>query len=370
MKTSHLEFSRGLLTPRKDIAELSPGVSRSELVTSQRLRRIEGVYLSSERQFTDRTEAADEVGQLVRHTLLFGSLASTGRLWSRNAETDSVETNCFGHSIVASELMDELEIPHTISFVNGHSFITLFDGESDQAHMVDPPSKNLFLDIDGLVHGTHSLQQLQNATEHHQVATNIIDTEGLMARIPRKPRAQLIEEHPWLSIGSTMSGVNQDTQTGFDKTQLIMRTYLPETGRQVLQYYGMVGQRMLEREYLQAAEEAGALFGLYPELDARNKLAPAVTLRHELGRLGAVEAMQDLAAVIDSSLWYGDPTEDRTANRYFWLDTLRHIGSKFEDPELIEIARDGYKDLTTVIPSARHKAHRATIMANRLTDAS
>ncbi len=82
MKLDHIRESAGLLTPRKDIADRDPDLRRTELTTSQRFKRIEAVFLSSEQTFTDRAEAANEVGHMVQQTLMFGTMARRdGRVW-------------------------------------------------------------------------------------------------------------------------------------------------------------------------------------------------------------------------------------------------------------------------------------------------
>ncbi|HEY1085934.1 MAG TPA: hypothetical protein VGE34_04400 [Candidatus Saccharimonadales bacterium] len=358
MIESHFNRSKGLLTPRKDIAEKSPGITRSELTTSQRLRRVEAVYLSSEQGFADQIEAANEVGHMVRQTLLFGNTTLHEPLWRKDESTDSVQTNCYGHTIVASELLDAVEIPHTISFANGHMFITMFDPKSRDAHMVDSPSKELFLDIDDLVQGDHPLEQLDDK----KVATNILDASGIIRQIHRQDRDEVIARHQWLSTDDMLRPARRGAPPRLNNSKLVMRTYSAAAGREVAWHYGLMRQGIIQRDLNLATREAKEMFAMYPEVDTRAKLGGLVALRHKLGQLGLVEEMQDIAAVVDSSL----PEDDKTTNRYFWFDTIRHIGSMYEDPELLADAEEGYGQFVGVIGSARQKVTRAHNMGERL----
>ncbi len=300
MNVVSLHYSYDLLTPRKDIADKDPNLRRSPLVTSQRFRRVEAVYDTSPKEFSDTVEAADEIGNMVRQTLSFGSMVDTNsRLWSWDKRTDALQTNCFGHAIVASELMDAVGIQHYISFVNGHSFVTIFDNDNRQAHMVDPPTKELFLDIDSSVMGVWPNTLFQQNPELKCV-TNMINTSELIANIVRKPRSRILFENPWLTKHTGKIIRPEDTEDS--NHILVMRTYPSEAGRDVLVNYGMAMEYLSHGSVHSALDRFRQLEGLYPDIEARNGLALATRLRHTLFQEDLFDEMEDVGRVVDASL--------------------------------------------------------------------
>jgi len=346
MDTSSLHFSRDLLTPRKDISDRDPELRRSPLVSSQRLRRIEAVYEGSERHFDDAVEAADEVGHMVRQTLSFGSLVTRDvKLWGWDEGADTVRTNCFGHTVVTSELLDAVGIEHYVSFVNAHSFITLFDQNGRRAHMVDSPTKDLFLDIDGAVIGKWPNEALEQDPDS-LFATNMLDTVAVLGRITRKPSSQILLQNDWLRGGASKA-LKPNYDETLSSTSLIMRSYPSEIGRDVLVNYGMTLQYALRGDIHSAIDRFRRLEGVYPDIDIANQLFLAKKLRDRLLKEKLYGEMEDIARVVDNSLVKEGPHMDRTPNKYFLLDTLRMIAFANNDPELLRGVADAYSEFGT-----------------------
>ena len=367
MDYRHFRHAGDLLTPRKDITDRDPNLNQTPLVTSQRLRRIEVVYKSSEKTFDDKVEAADEIGHMVRQTLSFGSIAAgTPRLWGWDERTETVRTNCFGHTIISSELMDAIGVPHMISFVNAHSFITLLSEDSRHAHMVDPPTKDLFLDIDSAVHGRWP-QAVFEHDEAARYATNTLDTRAVLGRVVRKSSERVKMENRWLDArqGKVVTPKYDENEVA---DALIMRTYRPKDGREVLENYGMAMQYTLVGQLDSALDRFRKLEGVYPDVEAGNKLALARLLRDRLFRLKRYEEAEDVVRVVDESLEKNGTLPDRTPNKYFVLDTLRSIAFAHHQPDILEALSEAYVDEFGHDSLTTGKAQRARHLARVAVD--
>lgn len=358
MKLDHIKYAHGELTPRKNIADLEPGVNRMEIVDSQRFKRIEAVLKSSEGTFSDQTEAADEVGAMVRQTLLFGSMAIRERLWSYDERSDATVTNCLGFTIVSSELLEAIGVDHTISFCNGHSFITMFNPVTDEIQMMDTASKELYLNIDGAVSGLKPPHSLKDS----KVSTNLLDTSTIIAQGGRRDATDFLYRHPWLRNGPGSMMMRSDVPR-LGSTH-ILRTYLPGLGREVLNDYGMAEENLIGNQLYEAVGYFSKLEGVYPHLGAENKLGIATPLRDKLARAGLVEEMLKIGTVVDGSLLKDGPSPDRTTNIFFLLDTKRRIAHDNGDASsLFEIA-DQYEKIGGTL--ARAKAKKTRIYAQNL----
>ncbi len=363
MKLAHIRESAGLLTPRKDIADRDPGLNRTELISSQRLRRIEAVYLGSEQTFADKVEAANEVGHMVRQTLLFGSMVKQGnQLWTEDAETDSMKTNCYGHTIVTSELLDALAIPHSISFANGHSFVTMFDEEGSYAHMIDAPSKDLFVELDSAVYGNWPATVLED--EGVKCVTNMLDTSKILAQVKRKQPYEMLQEHPWLTHAKLVHVDEEPTASGV--YVVMMRTYRPKEGREMLRHYAMAFQYMHNGSLGSALDAFVQLEGYYPDVDKENRLQLASKLRERLAKAGLIDQMEDVARVVDESLAKDGPAEDRTSNQYFLLDTARRMAYLSGSDEALDDVAEGYLHVGRVTELAKGKQKRARNLAAQI----
>ena len=284
-------------------------------------------------------------------------------MWSWDDRTETVETNCYGHTVVTSELLEAAGIDHFISFVNSHSFVSLFDTAGRRAHMVDAPAKDLFLDIDGAVIGGWPTQYFEQHPGE-KFATNMLDTVALIGRITRKPTAQVLSENEWLQAGAGKV-LKPNYDETLSTTHLIMRSYTPAIGREMLVNYGMTLQYALTGDIQSSVDYFRRLEGVYPDIDIANKLYLAKKLRDRLLKAGMYGEMEDVARVVDNSLVKSGPNEDRTPNKYFLLDTLRIIAFANEDSELLYGVAEAYKEFGND-KLTRGKSQRARLLARKI----
>ena len=278
-------LSTQLLTPRSDIAE-KRGIKRELLLESEKLCDIKNVYKKSDKTFDDIAEAAKSVAELVRETLYFGS---TGRD-SRELNADNIAkyevANCYGHTIVASECLEELNIEHFISYANQHTFITLFDRESDRSFMIDVLTKELRCEMTMAV-GLASSHPLNEFSCGELKSQNILKADELLKQLPATVnRAKFIDKRPWFMFPD-----GKDYSDGYGKCALLqMLTFPSIPGRLLLldDYSARINQ--LNGRYEAAAEKIEDLSGIYLDIDPRNKLEEVDKLCRELINKGGVGA--------------------------------------------------------------------------------
>lgn len=339
-------LSTQLLTPRSDIAE-KRGIKRELLLESEKLCDIKNVYKKSDKTFDDIAEAAKSVAELVRETLYFGS---TGRD-SRELNADNIAkyevANCYGHTIVASECLEELNIEHFISYANQHTFITLFDRESDRSFMIDVLTKELRCEMTMAV-GLASSHPLNEFSCGELKSQNILKADELLKQLPATVnRAKFIDKRPWFMFPD-----GKDYSDGYGKCALLqMLTFPSIPGRLLLldDYSARINQ--LNGRYEAAAEKIEDLSGIYLDIDPRNKLEEVDKLCRELINKGGWEQAVRVASAVNDSL----PSSDNSKNRLFLPDVMRKVAKKNKDPNILNEAIKLYEEIIKSKPYKRDR---------------
>lgn len=339
-------LSTQLLTPRSDIAE-KRGIKRELLLESEKLCDIKNVYKKSDKTFDDIAEAAKSVAELVRETLYFGS---TGRD-SRELNADNIAkyevANCYGHTIVASECLEELNIEHFISYANQHTFITLFDRESDRSFMIDVLTKELRCEMTMAV-GLASSHPLNEFSCGELKSQNILKADELLKQLPATVnRAKFIDKRPWFMFPD-----GKDYSDGYGKCALLqMLTFPSIPGRLLLldDYSARINQ--LNGRYEAAAEKIEDLSGIYLDIDPRNKLEEVDKLCRELINKGGWEQAVRVASAVNDSL----PSSDNSKNRLFLPDVMRKVAKKNKDPDILNEAIKLYEEIIKSKPYKRDR---------------
>lgn len=174
-------IATGLQTPKRRIANECPGTQRQELMESQALLAIQEQYTQSSKKFDDMVYAAREVGALVRETLDFGVTTNSTPLLEATAIAQNEATNCYGHTIVASECLERIGVEHCISYANQHTFVTLFDRQGDGAFMLDVATKELWCDMTSAIGGEDPLNQFAKGELR---AINTLYSRELLRQLP------------------------------------------------------------------------------------------------------------------------------------------------------------------------------------------
>lgn len=329
-------LSTQLLTPRSDIAE-KRGIKRELLLESKKLCNIKSVYEKSDKTFDDIAEAAKSVTELVRETLYFGSTGSGSRELNADNIAKYEVANCYGHTIVASECLEELNIEHFISYANQHTFITLFDRESDRSFMIDVLTKELCCEMTTAV-GFTSSHPLDKFSCGELKSQDILKTDELLKQLPATVNwAEFIDKRPWLMFPD-----RRDYRDGYGKfARLQMLTFPSIPGRLLLLDDYSARINLLNGQYEVAAGKIEDLSGIYLDIDPRNKLEEVDKLCRELIKQGSSDLAIQVASAVNDSLLSGDSSK----NRLFLPDVMRKVAKHDRDINLLNEAIRLYKEI-------------------------
>lgn len=334
-------LSTQLLTPRSDIAE-KRGVKRELLLESEKLCDIKNVYEKSDKTFDDIAEAAKSVAELVRETLYFGLTDRDSReLNAENIAKDKA-VNCYGHTIVASECLEELNIEHFISYANQHSFITLFDRGSDRSFMIDVLTKELCCEMTTAI-GFTSSHPLDKFSCGELKSQDSLKTDELLKQLPATVnRAEFIDKRPWFMFPD-----RRDYRDGYGKfARLQMLTFPSIPGRLLLLDDYSARINLLNGQYEVAAGKIEDLSGIYLDTDPRNNLEEAGKLCRELIKQGSGDLAIQVASVVNDSL----SPEDSSKNRLFLPDVMRKVAKYNRDINLLNEAIRLYEEIINSKP--------------------
>ena len=209
------EFAADLKTPRWEIAK--GGVDPEKLLESKRFLTIQAAYDVSEKAYENQVEAAYATGLLVRQTLFYDRYKDRSDWVTAEDVAVDQTTNCHGYSIVTSECLDHIGVPHYISYANTHSFITLQTSDGTHTNLIDTSEKKLYVDIGGAINETPFAQQTEAGTS----AANKLNMDIVLARVDSPP---VID---WMDFGSTRTTRSYSEASERD-TILMLRTYSPQ----------------------------------------------------------------------------------------------------------------------------------------------
>ena len=322
-------LSTQLLTPRSDIAE-KRGVKREPLLGSGKLCDIKSVYEKSDKTFDDIAEAAKSVAELIRETLYFRSTDRDSReLNADNIAKDEV-ANCYGHTIVASECLEELNIEHFISYANQHTFITLFDRESDRSFIIDVLTEELRCEMTDVI-GFDGIDPAEQLYYGELRANSTLYTDLLLQKLPSSVnRSDFIARREWLIFSD-----GTKYRDGYGRNARLQMLTLPSIpGRLLLldEYNARIDQ--LNGRYKEAADKIVDLSGIYLDVDSRNDLKEAGKLCRELIKQGSGDLAIQVASVVNDSLLSGDSSK----NRLFLPDVMRKVAKHDRDINLLNEA--------------------------------
>ena len=327
-------LSTQLLTPRSDIAE-KRGIKRELLL--EKLCDIKSVYEKSDKTFDDIAEAAKSVAELVRETLYFRSTDSGSQEFNAENIAKYEVANCYGHTIVASECLEELNIEHFISYANQHTFITLFDRESDRSFMIDVLTKELCCEMTTAV-GFTSSHPLDKFSCGELKSQDSLKTDELLKQLPTTVNwAEFIDKRPWFMFPD-----RRDYRDGYGKfARLQMLTFPSIPGRLLLLDDYSARINLLNGQYEVAAGKIEDLSGIYLDIDPRNNLEEAGKLCRELIKQGSGDLAIQVASVVNDSL----SLEDSSKNRLFLPDVMRKVAKHNRDINLLNEAIRLYEEI-------------------------
>lgn len=329
-------FSEKLTTPVSDI--LGKRIFSEPLLESAEFAAIKSRYNSNSGTYDDRVEAAYSTAELLRRTLTFSD--HTRRQPELTPEWVAAHhtTNCYGHSIIMSECLEQLNIDHHIGFANQHGFVLLEDTESGRVNLIDTPVEKLCIDITPALGGI-ALDNYANELG----GVNYLWGNTILRRSHFGDKERALARRPWMSFKTTDSSFpwsKEDTEESANR--LILRTYTPQQGRQVLLSFDNFIHAVSRRDTLRAHEWIQGLSGTYPDIDKRNRLSAPSRLVRGLGEKAMInEALSDIQIIENSLL----PFTDDIILRLWPIDKRRGLGVQVRSGSLLRQSMDEYDQL-------------------------
>lgn len=325
-----------LLTPKSSRVEQGGNRQRELLFESQQLRAINEEYEQSPKTFDDAARAAMSVASLVRKTLDFAPTSNSSQPLQAEIIAETEVANCFGHTIVTSECLERLGIEHFISYANQHTFVTLFDRQSDRSFMIDVKTEELCCEMTGAVGRENPLDQLWRG--QLRAENSLFTDELLMRQLPQSiNRENFLAVRGWLRFPDPQLE-HRDSRRG---SILQMFTLPSIPGRLLLldEYNARINQ--LHGKYETAASALVDLPGLYLDVDPRNNLEEVGKLCKRLIARGYDELAIEVARMVNESL----PDDDHSKTKLFLPDVMRRVAKENKDIGLMEEAVRLYESL-------------------------
>lgn len=325
-----------LLTPKSSRVEQGGNGQRELLFESKQLRAINEEYEQSPKTFDDAARAAMSVASLVRKTLDFAPTSNSSQPLQAEIIAEIEVANCFGHTIVTSECLERLGIEHFISYANQHTFVTLFDRQSDRSFMIDVKTEELCCEMTGAVGRENPLDQLWRG--QLRAENSLFTDELLMRQLPQSiNRENFLAVRGWLRFPDPQLE-HRDSRRG---SILQMFTLPSIPGRLLLldEYNARINQ--LHGKYETAASALVDLPGLYLDVDPRNNLEEVGKLCKRLIARGYDELAIEVARMVNESL----PDDDHSKTKLFLPDVMRRVAKENKDIGLMEEAVRLYESL-------------------------
>jgi len=329
-------FAEKLTIPNSESS--SKGVSSEFLLESAQFMAIQSRYNSEPDTYDNRVEAAYSTAELLRKTLTFSDHTRRQPELTPEWVADHHTTNCYGHSIIMSECLEQLNIDHRIGFANQHGFVLLEDIESGRVNLIDTPVEKLCIDI------TPALGSiaLDNYTSEYG-SVNYLWGSTILRRSHFGNKERALAKRPWMSFKTTDNSFpwsREDTEESANR--LILRTYKPQQGRDVLLSFDNFIHAISRRDTLRAHEWIQGLGGTYPDIDKRNRLSAPSRLVRGLGEKVMInEALNDIQIIENSLL----PFTDDIILRLWPIDKRRGLGVQVRSGNLLRQSIDEYDQL-------------------------
>lgn len=328
-------FAERLRTPGP--GSLEADKTPEPIFESVRFTQIEAAYAESNGSYTDRLSAASGVTRLVRETISYKSRNHDPFDLTPEAVSATYESNCHGHTILMSEILSHLEVDHIVGYSNNHSYVLLYDQESRRVTMYDTPIEELCgIDITSAITGS-----VDPGSPDDFGGACFIDGGKIIDLSDFSDKDEARRKHPEYSskISDGMKRITSMEGGGQSDKTLILRTYTPHQGREVLYSFDNFVRHRLHADAAGAYEWLKHLDGTYPEIDKRNELDGPAWLVRELGRRAMYDEAVSAVRIVGNSVGI-------TGNEKMMLWAPRHlygIGVEMHDKRVVGEAINVYE---------------------------
>ena len=316
-------LSRQLLVDKRD-------QSSGLLWDSPELTAIAERYNVSNKTFDDSIQAGCAAVELLHGALDFAATNTATPPLAQETLADRKKTNCYGHTIVLSELLEKIGVDHMVSFANQHGFVILADDISNRVFMLDAAAR-FSQDITGMVGGESPLKQVSHGKLR---AENTLYTFDLASRMYKRGMMDdVLDMYSWMSFADIKARDGLDDARSF-RLQLLSYPSIP--GRELLkQYYNGIIAFNRSR-YKSTYDFWKDLDGIYPDVDVRNRLSLAKqAIKGLMSQEQYDEALQ-LAIVVHKS-----SRNDHSLNDLLLPNTIRDIAKRTQNDTMMQWALGG-----------------------------
>lgn len=345
-----------LRTPRSEL----PGENTSRLILEcEEFLDIQRSFQEGTKDFDQIIEAAQRIGNLVRATLYFESTNIHTPVLRPESLAATQQTNCIGHTLVASELLERIGVDHLVSFVNQHAVLLFVDHASNRSFMLDTAVESFCQETTRVIGGKDPLDQLATGRLR---AINRFYSREFLKKLPKGMSPEhVFYTYPWLTFSKTQGAHYREEDSQSYILQLI--SFPPIPGRMLLNTYYDAFIHELHSNHLLAADCLKDL--LYPDLDPRNEQGLAYSVVKWCIQNGLYADAIELAIAVDESL---EP-DDMSRNKSFLPDTLRTIAKRMGNAALLQLAIATYEKRPTKLNYLKarkaRREHGAMLQSNK-----
>lgn len=322
---------------------LDEGRKSRSILECDKFLAIKESYNQGGRPFDKDIKVACQVGNLVRDALVFCPTGSSTPLLRPETLATIQATNCIGHTLVTSELLDEVGVEHFVSFVNQHAIVLLADQALRRSFMLDTAEERLCLETTDVIEAA-PLDQLRSGRTR---TIHTFYSQHLSRHLPAETSlSKLANTHPWLKFGENR-GIDDREESPWNY-RLKMISLPSKLGRKTLQAY-YDAQIYHNHGNIIAAADTLRQLDAYPDIEPRNQLALANHVVKSCLERGLYTDAMGVAIAVNNSL----KRNDTSRNKSFLPDVIRKIGKQMGDTALLRLAIEVYKEQPTKLNNAK-----------------
>jgi hypothetical protein len=190
--------------------------------------------------------------------------------------------DCYGFTIVASELLGRAGIAHFIGYMNGHAAILAPLG-GGRVRYADPLSPELNHEATNSI-DTAALLRSMASGEGNKFALHF--NTSSMASALQQPWHSLVSKYPWMTTKAAKLG---KTPTEARNSKPIITVFQPQTARFILETHATFLRAVSEGDDLAAVSALEQIGNLYPDVDLRGRHNAIRALTRSLASDGHID---------------------------------------------------------------------------------
>jgi hypothetical protein len=272
--------------------------------------------------------------------------------------------DCYGFTIVSSELVERADIKHWVAFANGHATLVLPSEKRSHIHICDPLSPNINQDLTPAIMGEKT-KYITDVSRLGRAAVLLYTPK--IARDIKKKGEDPFARYPWLYRGDYLAAAQSHRDQGEKGHKIVMSLFKPYFGRPALENYKNMQEALLAGNLTAATDNMQRIGEFYPDMDSRQHHFEMKSLMRYLGTEGHVKYARELLDKYFKTFTFIEDSRFPEAQG----DCLKILGQAANDIGVYEAAREYYlraKDMprayVTAIEGKLHKLGRLTFRLN------